>query len=67
MKKTLVVGITGASGSVYGKRLVQTLLRMGHDCHLIVSPAGRSVITYELEEDFSSWPARLEYPAAWEL
>jgi len=44
--KRYVVGITGASGSVYGKRLVQVLLQAGID--LIITDAGRKVLRHEL-------------------
>ncbi|MEI7685303.1 MAG: flavoprotein, partial [Planctomycetota bacterium] len=35
----LVLAITGASGSAYGVRLLETLLRAGRTVHLAVSPA----------------------------
>src|SRR4029079_3218295 len=44
----LVVAITGASGVVYGVRLVEVLLRANRDIHLVVSPSGWSVIRQEL-------------------
>jgi 4-hydroxy-3-polyprenylbenzoate decarboxylase len=56
----VVVGITGASGAIYGRRLVETLLKEGHHCHLVVSEAGRAVIRHELESDCSAWPSSLD-------
>ncbi len=47
--KKLVVGITGASGSIYGVRLVQELLREGHTVHLIITEAGWQVFRDELD------------------
>jgi 4-hydroxy-3-polyprenylbenzoate decarboxylase len=44
----LVVAFTGASGSPYGVRLVEVLLRAGRDVHLTISPAAAEVIEYEL-------------------
>jgi 4-hydroxy-3-polyprenylbenzoate decarboxylase len=44
----LVVAITGASGSPYGVRLLEVLLRAGRDVHLVVSPAATQVIEREL-------------------
>ena len=36
----LVIGITGASGAVYGVRLLERARRLGVETHLIVTPAG---------------------------
>ncbi|MGC5324560.1 UbiX family flavin prenyltransferase [Brevibacillus sp. SYSU BS000544] len=49
--KKFTVGITGASGSIYGVRLVQELLRAGHTVHLIVTEAGWQVFHDELDWD----------------
>lgn len=71
--KPVVVGITGASGTIYGIRLVQTLLESGREVHLVISEPARLVIKEEqgivlksltrrehLEELFGSYPqARL--------
>jgi len=46
--KRFVVGITGASGAVYGIRLTDTLLSMGFEVHLVISNAGWRVIKEEL-------------------
>lgn len=46
--KQLIVGITGASGSVYAKRLVECLLQAGHRVHLVITDAGMEVANYEL-------------------
>jgi len=42
-----IVGITGASGSVYAVRLLEELLRGGHEVHLVVSQTGQKVMEYE--------------------
>jgi flavin prenyltransferase len=47
--KIFAVGITGASGGIYGVRLVQELLKAGHKVHLIVTEAGWQVFREELE------------------
>ncbi len=44
----LVVAITGASGAVYGVRLVEVLLAAGKTVHLSVSTSGQAVIEEEL-------------------
>lgn len=45
---TYVVAITGASGVVYAKRLLQELLAVGHCVELIVSPTGEQILELEL-------------------
>jgi len=44
---TFVVAITGASGSVYGLRLVEQLLQSGNEVALVATKAGREVMEYE--------------------
>ncbi|HSG99748.1 MAG TPA: UbiX family flavin prenyltransferase [candidate division Zixibacteria bacterium] len=44
----VALGITGASGSVYGARLLQCLTAAGIPVHLVVSEAARIVIKEEL-------------------
>jgi flavin prenyltransferase len=47
-RKRLVIGISGASGVIYGVRLLEVLAeRPDVETHLIVSRAARSVIAYE--------------------
>ena len=43
----LVVGITGASGSIYGHRLIHYLKKLDHEVHLICTDAGKQVSDYE--------------------
>lgn len=45
--KRLVVGITGASGAVYGIRLLERLAGIGVETHLVISKAGEMTIGYE--------------------
>jgi len=45
----LVLAITGASGSPYGVRLLETLLRAGRTVHLVISPAGAEVLLHEMD------------------
>lgn len=49
MPEDLVVAITGASGAVYGVRLVEALLDAGRTVHLTISPSAVEVIRVELE------------------
>jgi hypothetical protein len=43
----IVVGITGASGSIYGVRLIEVLRRAGHEVHAVVTQSGWQVLDYE--------------------
>jgi flavin prenyltransferase len=45
----VVVGITGASGALYARRLLEILLGSGRRVHLTVSPAGAEVLKTELD------------------
>jgi 4-hydroxy-3-polyprenylbenzoate decarboxylase len=46
-KPRLVVGISGASGVVYGIRLLEALKEVGAESHLVVTKAGEMTIGYE--------------------
>lgn len=46
------VAITGASGSIYGKRLLEELLKAGFNVSLIISDPGKQVIAHELGFSF---------------
>lgn len=52
----IIVGISGASGAVYGKRVLEILREMDVETHLMMSSAAR--ITIAAETDFT--PADLE-------
>src|SRR5512137_3029420 len=45
--KHILVAITGASGSIYGLRLTEELLRAGCRVSLLLSEPGRQVLNYE--------------------
>jgi flavin prenyltransferase len=47
----VVVGITGASGAIYGLKLLQRLRSAGRETHLIISPAGVLNAHHELGLD----------------
>ena len=47
----LVVGITGASGAVYGVRLLQRARTLGIETHLVVTPAGVLNVHHEMGLD----------------
>lgn len=47
MDKTFTVAITGASGSIYGIRLVEELLKAGCHVNLVLSETGKEVLLHE--------------------
>jgi len=47
----LVVGITGASGAVYGVRLLERARSLGIETHLVATPAGVLNVNHELGMD----------------
>lgn len=55
-----VVGITGASGSVYGIRLTEQLLDRGYVVHMVVTEAGWRVLKEEMGWDAARRTASLE-------
>jgi flavin prenyltransferase len=50
MKKRLIVGITGATGAIYGVRLLETLKEMPEmESHVVMSDAGALNLWHELK------------------
>ena len=47
MKKRVLVCLTGASGAVYGVRVIDALKELGHEIHLIISKWGVKTLKYE--------------------
>lgn len=45
----VVVGISGASGAVYGQRLVEVLVNMGKTVRLVVTDSGRLTLQHECQ------------------
>lgn len=78
MVKPWVVGITGASGAIYGVRLIQVLLEQGKDVHLVISESGWRVLKLEhnwdssnradtLEQYFGQYPGKYYYHFAQDI
>lgn len=51
MNLPVVVGISGASGAIYGIETLKALRKSGHESHLIISSAAARIIA--METDFS--------------
>ncbi|MFX1580200.1 MAG: UbiX family flavin prenyltransferase [Promethearchaeota archaeon] len=47
MKKRILVCLTGASGAIYGVRLLRALKAMNHEVHVIVSKWAEETLKYE--------------------
>jgi 4-hydroxy-3-polyprenylbenzoate decarboxylase len=43
----IILGMTGASGTIYGFRLMDLLLQRGHEVHLVMSPAWHQSASHE--------------------
>jgi 4-hydroxy-3-polyprenylbenzoate decarboxylase len=48
-RRRLVIGITGASGAIYGVRLLELLKETDIETHLIMSRAARMTLAYETD------------------
>ncbi len=57
--KNFVLGISGASGGVYGLRVARALLDAGHRLQLVASAEGERVLRYETGLDTASFAAGL--------
>jgi 4-hydroxy-3-polyprenylbenzoate decarboxylase len=57
--KKIVVGITGASGSIYAKRLIEELLKKDIFTHVICTDTGKKVMKYETGIDLEQWVEEL--------
>lgn len=56
----IVLAITGASGSRYGVRLLEVLLRAGRTVHLVISPAAGEVFERELGQPIPLLPQQFD-------
>jgi len=57
MPKRIIVGISGASGAAYAKRLVELLVQSGVETHLVVTPLGQRLLHDELGMEGVNLPA----------
>ena len=48
----IVVAVTGASGVIYGLRLIETLKNLGHEVITVASKTGLAIINHEVGVDF---------------
>lgn len=57
----IVVGITGASGAIYGWRLIHALKAAGCEVHAVVTEHGWQVLQHECGVDAASLAAAVDY------
>jgi len=57
----LIIGITGASGTIYGIRLLQVLQSMPVETHLVVTKAGQLTRAYETDLSLTDLKALADY------
>ena len=64
--KKLIVGITGASGSVYAVRLIDVLRECGIEVHAVITDSGQRVLDYECGVTMEEFSRRVDvlYPNA---
>jgi 4-hydroxy-3-polyprenylbenzoate decarboxylase len=57
-----LICVTGASGSIYGIRVIKALAEAGHEVHCTASPWGDKVTREETGRSFAAWTADLGIP-----
>jgi flavin prenyltransferase len=58
--KKIIVGITGASGSIYAVRLIEELLEKEIFVHIICTENGKKVMKFETSIDIVEWVEELK-------
>ncbi len=53
--KSFIVGITGASGSIYGASLIEELYSLGFTVHVVATEQGAQVWNFELDSPLATW------------
>jgi len=59
-RNSIALAMTGASGAVYGLRLLQCLIHAGEQVHVMLSKAAQIVIATETEVKISTTPSDIE-------
>lgn len=62
--KRIIVGITGASGSILAKGVISSLLEQGAEVHVVATKLGDEVFAYELDQSLDFYLSNLSalYP-----
>jgi len=59
VSKNLIVGMTGASGSIYALTLINALAAMDWQVELVMSPTGEQILTYETGITRTAFPGNV--------
>lgn len=57
----IAIGITGASGAIYARRLLERLHPGGHELHVTLTQYGKLVWQDELGENFRDWTGKTDW------
>lgn len=57
----IIIGITGASGSIYGLRLIEVLRQAHCEIHAVVTDSGQQVLEYECGVTCQDLIAKVDY------
>jgi len=60
MRERFIIGVTGASGSIYSRNLIEKMSKMDVDLHLIISEKGEEVFEFETGTSFASFVEKLQ-------
>jgi len=63
VRKHLIVGLTGASGSIYALTLINVLAAMDWQVELVMSSTGEKVLAYETGVERGVWPENVHIHA----
>lgn len=50
MSNRIIIGISGASGSIYGVRILEALKNINYETHLVISNAGKVTLAHEISK-----------------
>ena len=60
MTKRIIIGLTGASGSIYALTLINVLAAMDWEVEVVMSPTGEKVLAYETGIERTAFPVNVQ-------
>ena len=61
----MIVGISGATGIVYGPRLLEMLRELEIETHLVMTKAGERTLAYETGSHATRWAQNGQLPPSY--